>query len=191
MSKALFTMFVLACPPQIVHAQAGQPSAAEMMRRIEALEAQLAELKAQLHAPTADPATDPAKPATEPADRTPSHTAAGSADPVVVGVSLDTYYSYNFNWPIGRVTLLRAYDVTSNNFTLNQASLVVERAPEVESGRRFGARIDLQYGQATETLQGSLANEPRPWVYRNVFQAYGTYVAPVGSGLTIDFGKWA
>jgi hypothetical protein len=24
-----------------------------------------------------------------------------------------------------------------------------------------------------------------------VFQAYGTYVAPVGSGLNIDFGKWA
>ncbi|HWW82484.1 MAG TPA: outer membrane beta-barrel protein, partial [Vicinamibacterales bacterium] len=74
---------------------------------------------------------------------------------------------------------------------LNQASVVVERAPDPASGRRFGGRVDFQYGQATETLQGSLANEPRPWVYRNVFQAYGTYVAPIGSGLTIDFGKWA
>ena len=27
-------------------------------------------------------------------------------------------------------------------------------------------------------------------IYRNIFQAYGTYVAPVGNGLTIDFGKW-
>jgi hypothetical protein len=27
-------------------------------------------------------------------------------------------------------------------------------------------------------------------VYRNVFQAYGTYVFPVGSGLTVDFGKF-
>jgi hypothetical protein len=28
-------------------------------------------------------------------------------------------------------------------------------------------------------------------VYRNIFQAYGTYVVPLGSGLTVDFGKWA
>jgi hypothetical protein len=40
-------------------------------------------------------------------------------------------------------------------------------------------------------LQGGAQNEPRPQVYRNVFQAYGTYVAPLGKGLTIDFGKWA
>ena len=31
----------------------------------------------------------------------------------------------------------------------------------------------------------------RPQTYRPVFQAYGTYIAPVGSGLTVDFGKWA
>jgi hypothetical protein len=28
-------------------------------------------------------------------------------------------------------------------------------------------------------------------VYRNIFQAYGTYILPVGSGLTVDFGKFA
>jgi len=49
----------------------------------------------------------------------------------------------------------------------------------------------LQFGQATDTLQGNPNNEPRPDIYRNVFQAYGTYVAPVGKGLTLDFGKWA
>lgn len=112
-------------------------------------------------------------------------------DDVKFGAAVDTYYEYNFNRPIGRVNLLRAYDITSNNFSLNQASLVVERPPDPTSGRRLGGRVDFQYGQATETLQGSLANEPRPWVYRNVFQAYGTFVAPLGSGLTIDFGKWA
>lgn len=106
-------------------------------------------------------------------------------------VLLDGYYEYNFNSPVGRVNLLRPYDVSSNSFSLNQAAIVIEHAPNVEEGRRFGVRVDLQYGQATETLQGSAANELRPQVYRNLFQAYGTYVAPVGSGLTIDFGKWA
>jgi len=52
-------------------------------------------------------------------------------------------------------------------------------------------RLDLQYGQATSTLQGNPANELRPDVYRNIFQAYGTYVFPVEKGLTVDFGKWA
>jgi len=104
---------------------------------------------------------------------------------------IDGYYDYNFNDPVGRVNLLRAYDVLSNIFGLNQADLIVERAPDLDAGRRFGARLDLQFGEATATLQGNPANEPRPDIFRNIFQAYGTYIVPVGSGLTVDFGKWA
>ena len=106
-----------------------------------------------------------------------------------INVGLDGYYGYNFNEPIGRVNLLRAYDVSSNSFSLNQASLILERLPSSES--RFGGRLDLQFGQATETLQGSSVNEQRPQVWRNLFQAYGSYLVPVGSGLEIDFGKFA
>jgi len=104
---------------------------------------------------------------------------------------LDGYYGYNFNAPIGRANLLRAYDVSSNAFSLNQAALVIENAPDLSKGKRFGARLDLQFGQATQATQGNAANEPRPWIYRNVFQAYGTYIIPAGKGLTVDFGKWA
>lgn len=106
-------------------------------------------------------------------------------------VMLDGYYGYNFNSPIGRVNRLRAYDVMSNAFSLNQAAVVFEHPPDVASGRRFGTRLDLQFGQATATLQGNPQNEPRPDIYRNVFQAFGTYVAPVAKGWTIDFGKFA
>jgi hypothetical protein len=108
-----------------------------------------------------------------------------------VNLGLDGYYAYNFNAPVGRVNLLRAYDVLSNNFNLNQASVIFDHEPSVSAGRRFGARLDLQYGQATDTLQGNPANEPRPQIYQNIFQAYGTYVVPLGSGLTVDFGKWS
>jgi Putative beta-barrel porin-2, OmpL-like. bbp2 len=103
---------------------------------------------------------------------------------------VDEYYAYNFNDPVGRVNSLRAYDVLSNNFSLNQADVVFERAPNVDDGSRFGLRLDLQFGQATDTLQGNPANEPRPEIYRNIFQAYGTYVAPIGNGLTLDVGKF-
>ncbi|MGH9855249.1 MAG: outer membrane beta-barrel protein, partial [Blastocatellia bacterium] len=108
-----------------------------------------------------------------------------------VNVTVDGYYAYNFNRPLGGINLLRAYDVLSNSFSLNQAGVIFEQAPNVEEGRRFGARLDLMFGQATETLQGSAVNELRPQVYRHVWQAYGTYVAPLGNGLTVDFGKFA
>ncbi|HUA15646.1 MAG TPA: outer membrane beta-barrel protein [Verrucomicrobiae bacterium] len=108
-----------------------------------------------------------------------------------INLGLDTYYDFNFNNPVGRVNLLRAYDVLSNEISLNQASLILEHAPNLDAGRRWGARLDLQFGQATDTLQGNPSNEPRPDIYRNIFQAYGTYVAPVGKGLSIDVGKWA
>ena len=104
--------------------------------------------------------------------------------------ALDEYYEYNFNDPVGRVNALRAYDVLSNNISLNQADVVFERAPDVSGGSPFGVRIDLQFGQATDTLQGNPSNEPRPSIYQNIFQAYGTYVAPIGGGLTLDVGKF-
>jgi hypothetical protein len=104
--------------------------------------------------------------------------------------AVDEYYEYNFNDPVGRVNALRAYDVLSNNISLNQADLVFERAPDVDAGRPFGLRLDLQYGQATDTLQGNPANEPRPPIYQNIYQAYGTYVVPIGNGLTVDVGKF-
>jgi Putative beta-barrel porin-2, OmpL-like. bbp2 len=103
----------------------------------------------------------------------------------------DGYYEFDFNHPLGRVLYLRAYDVLSNAFSINQADVVYALDPDVANGRRYGVRLDLQFGQATETLQGNSINEPRPEIYRNIFQAYGTYVFPVGRGLTVDFGKWA
>lgn len=107
-----------------------------------------------------------------------------------VNFMLDEYYEYNFNDPVGRVNALRAYDVLSNNFSLNQADVVFEHAPDPGAGNPFGVRLDLQFGQATDTLQGNPSNEPRPDIYRNIFQAYGTYVVPIGNGLTVDVGKF-
>jgi hypothetical protein len=108
-----------------------------------------------------------------------------------INVGLDGYYEYNFNAPVGRVNLLRAYDVLSNEFSLNQASVIFDHPPDVADGRRWGGRLDLQFGQATDTLQGNPSNEPRPDIYRNIFQAYGTYVIPALKGINVDFGKFA
>jgi Putative beta-barrel porin-2, OmpL-like. bbp2 len=136
------------------------------------------------------------------ASQTPSGTVGSGINPedrktldflraTTLNVAIDTYYEYNFNDPVGRVNLLRAYDVLSNEFSLNQADVVAEHAPDVSARRRWGGRLDLQFGQATDTLQGNPANEPRPEIYRNVFQAYGSYVLPFDKGVQVDFGKWS
>jgi hypothetical protein len=110
---------------------------------------------------------------------------------ITFGTTFEGYYEYNFNTPADRVNVLRAYDSRANTFSVQQAAVVIDAAPKVDAGRRFGVRLDLQFGQATEAVQGSPANEPRPDVYRNVWQAYGSYVFPVGRGLQVDFGKFA
>ncbi len=105
--------------------------------------------------------------------------------------TFDGYYEYNFNDPTGRVNDLRAYDVLSNVFSINQADFIFDLDPDLSAQRRYGFRVDLQFGQATETLQGNPANETRPEIYRNIFQAYGSWIVPVGKGIEVDMGKWA
>jgi hypothetical protein len=121
--------------------------------------------------------------------------AASQPDPLWTqlkfGATLEGYYEYNANRPDDRLIALRAYDTRSNIFGIQQGAFVVEQPPDVDKDRRYGLRLDFQYGQAVAALQGSPANEPRPDVYRNVWQAYGTYIFPVGKGLQIDFGKFA
>ena len=137
----------------------------------------------------APPADARAGSAQEPAQEKP----AAQANPfehLSIGLTFEGYYEYNWNRPPDRVNLLRAYDTRANVFGIQQAALVLESSPNVADGRRFGVRLDLQFGQATETVQGSAANEPRPDVYRHVWQAFGTYVFPVGRGLQADFGKF-
>jgi hypothetical protein len=119
---------------------------------------------------------------------------AAPANPLeawILVATFEGYYEWNANRPPDRINLLRAYDTRANVFGIQQAVLLIEKAPDVANGRRAGMRIDLQFGQATETVQGGAANEPRPDAYRHVWQAYGSYVFPLGQGVQVDFGKFA
>ena len=180
-------------------------SSAELSRRVTELSALVQKLlarvdelegKSRVSSQPAVSNPSPAAPEQSPASQslsTPSPSRSGTSllGGTTINFLFDGYYGFNFNNPIGRVNLLRAYDVSSNAFSLNQADVVLENAADPAHGKRFGLRLDLQYGQATATLQGNASNEPHPDVYRAIFQAYGTYVVPVGTGLTVDFGKWA
>jgi hypothetical protein len=216
----ILTAFLTASRLQAQQAPPNSASQEDLRRRVEQLESEVSELKQivkQLQpqgatASVANPASTALSltPATPPqAAASPSSSVAGAVTSDVtsgatsddrkildfmhgttINLGLDAYYEYNFNDPVGRVNLLRAYDVLSNEFSLNQASVILEHAPDIAAGRRWGARLDLQFGQATDTLQGNPSNEPRPEIYRNVFQAYGTYIIPIDKSVTVDFGKW-
>lgn len=166
-----------------------------LLEKIAAMEARLTALEKRMP-PLAAQAVAPGQPVANGATGTAAAAVAAEAPnswlkDTTVNFYFDGYYAWNTNRPLGRINLLRAYDVSANNFSVNQTAMMVERAVDGAAGKRWGYRLDLMAGQATETLQGGAQNENRPQVYRNVFQAYGTYVIPVGKGLTVDFGKWA
>ncbi|HUZ45335.1 MAG TPA: porin [Terriglobia bacterium] len=102
--------------------------------------------------------------------------------------SVDGYYGFDFNHPADRQAGLRVFDNYTNQFNLNLAELVIKRSPDT-SVSRLGYNLTFGYGNAMNVVNGS---EPVVGASfdRNVEQAYLSYLAPIGKGLQIDFGKF-
>lgn len=106
-------------------------------------------------------------------------------DVEVSGV-VDGYYSYNTN-KVDMFTQGRAFDVRHNAFSLQMARVGLERKNSVDSP--LGFRVDLAVGETVDRII-SVSDSIRNDGTKHVLQAYASYVAPVGSGLTVDFGKF-
>ncbi len=139
-----------------------------------------------------------ADPAGENAADAPSAAAAqdagqASTDPAVnffrkVEVSglVDAYFTYNFNKPAtSTFTPLRNFDVRHNQFSVALVELAL--AKPVAADDRVGFRFDLNYGQVAEIFNADPVDGN---ALVNVQQAYLSYLAPVGSGLTFEIGKF-
>lgn len=107
----------------------------------------------------------------------------------------DIYYAYNFNTPkrpcatVGGVAVfncLRNFDVAHNSFSLSLAELALEKKPTADS--RGGFRLDFDYGPTTALVHS--AEPGGQSIYQNIQQAYVSYLAPAGTGLQLDFGKF-
>lgn len=99
---------------------------------------------------------------------------------------VDTYYTYNFNEPLtGEITPLRNFDVRHNQWSVSLLELAMNKAASADD--RIGFRFDLQYGQLAQIFNGDPLDNN---ALVNVQQAYISYLAPVGSGLTLDVGKF-
>lgn len=132
---------------------------------------------------------------TTPDDKaTPDKTAEGqdpaAANPVVeffkqteIYGLVDGYYLWAFNEENPQ---LRNFDVNHNSFSLNYVEIAF--AKPVSESSRGGFRVDFGAGDTANLVN---AFEPGGTDYlKHVQQAYVSYLAPVGKGLTIDFGKF-
>jgi hypothetical protein len=101
--------------------------------------------------------------------------------------TLDTYYHYNFNRPAtSSLTPLRNFDFSHNQFSFALAELALSK-PATEDDR-VGFRLDLDYGPVTDWVHS--IDPVGPEVVKHVQQAYISFLAPAGKGLTIDVGKF-
>jgi hypothetical protein len=99
---------------------------------------------------------------------------------------VDAYYTYNFNEPTtGSFTPLRNFDVRHNQFSVALVELALNKP--ATSDDRVGFRFDLDYGQVAQIFNSDPLDDN---ALLNVQQAYVSYMAPLGKGLTLDFGKF-
>lgn len=201
--------FVVACALLSLcssDAQAQQPKLtpvevenAELRRRVQALEERLEKLEAQQQrqrqaeeSPAKESAVAPV-PGASPVAETPAPPKPPEEDGLLnffkqteVSGFIDTYYSYNFNRPASRTNEARSFDRRHNQFAFNVAEISFEKVPDKTS--RLGFRLDLNFGPAADIL--SSAEPGGVEVYKNIQEAYGSYLAPFGKGLRFDVGKF-
>ena len=92
---------------------ANPPTAEE---RISQLEAEVAALKTDQNKPTENTQKDSQKDSQNGLKKE-DREILDFLRETTINVGIDGYYEYNFNHPVGRVNLLRAYDVLSNLFS--------------------------------------------------------------------------
>jgi hypothetical protein len=85
----------------------------------------------------------------------------------------------------------RTFDVHAESARLSLAEVEIEKVPE---RGRFGFKLDLAGGDAQDILHDSIAAASPGGVHswdRNVQHVSLSYLAPLGSGLRVDVGKFS
>ena len=183
----------------------------ELQKELDALQAQIAELKKQQGpsqtapaAPSsqqAPAATAAVAPTTEPSASAPpaKTTLASLLGPLSVTGFVDGYYGYDFEHshlnapsilpgnPNTALAGFRAFDSPYSQFMLNNMELILDKPPDANNSR-LGYHASLWYGNATNLVDASDPVSPGFALYLK--EAYGSYLAPLGKGLEIDFGKF-
>jgi hypothetical protein len=105
---------------------------------------------------------------------------------------VDSYYAYNANQPADQSVSFRGTNFNHNSFQFNAAKLSFNR-PTNGPGS-LGYRLDLVYGPLADSFnvpfESPVDGRNQYSIQRNILNAYVSYTAPVGNGLTFDVGKF-
>lgn len=164
-----------------------EPDRAELVRRLEALEKEVGELRAALATAYAPHAEESPGPAIEPVNPAPPPTLARLLGATTLSGLVDINYGHNFNRPQNRRSGMRSFDTPTDQFSLNLVELVVDRPPDAEHGR-VGYHVALGFGEAMDAIRA--VDPGNPGFTQYLKEGYVSYLAPLGSGLTVDFGKF-
>jgi hypothetical protein len=110
---------------------------------------------------------------------------ASDENPITITGWLDMYYQQDFNRPSQANGLFgRAFDARSNSFALANLQTNIRMLPSEK--KPYGFALDFSFGNNSEV--NSSFSAPSEKTYKNIQQAYGTYLNKDGS--TFDFGKF-
>ncbi|HKR09696.1 MAG TPA: porin [Gemmatimonadaceae bacterium] len=113
------------------------------------------------------------------------HAHAQSIHQIAVNAFVSTAYQYNLNRPESGVDSYRVFDYNDNSFNLDVAELVVQMAAAKPND--LGFRVDLAGGK---TIPRISKPQDRYNTQYDVQQAFASYIAPIGTGLRLDVGKY-
>jgi len=104
---------------------------------------------------------------------------------ISVHALVDAGYEHNFNQPTANVNVFRAWD--ENGFQLTQGNLHIERDGTV------GFVTDINVGQVANSISGvthysNVVPVGGQWI--DATQYYLTYTAPIGSGVSMEAGRF-
>ncbi|MEO8054259.1 MAG: porin [Acidobacteriota bacterium] len=105
---------------------------------------------------------------------------------ISVNAFVSASYSYNFNRPDTGSNQLRVFDFDDNTFKVDVAEVVLQKA--VSKAGEAGFRIDFVAGSSIPRVSSSRGLLQGQDV--DLQQAFVSWIAPVGSGLRLDLGKF-
>lgn len=104
-------------------------------------------------------------------------------------------YTFNPHRPENRLNLFRVFDERSNDYRMNQFSLILERPLEEGRDWDWGFRVQAIYGADSRFIHSlDLPEADSPFTRHTVqvdpTQFYSLFRLPIGEGLTVKLGKY-
>jgi hypothetical protein len=102
-----------------------------------------------------------------------------------MSIYLQGGYTFNFNNPDSMTNEQRIFDNKANTFLIDLAQIQFAKDPAVGG---LGYKLKLSYGETAKFIHSAGLGNPNDEF--DLTEAYVNYVAPLGSGLKLQFGKF-